>query len=210
MVTVITVIKDSKDFNILKRNLISLESNWNLGVDVLCLVSDQKLYLECREYITKAYNAEQSLVAYNKEASLKSAKEYLTFKNEYVFLLGRGVKIPSGVLFALLKDYTNNPKAGFFSGVLNNVPTASWVEDIYSPAHFKYLYENDPMRIDGEIINVDIYPIMGLMTKTSLYREYFCLPDLEDYGEYSFGIRLRRQGYENYIDTNVKYRNGVK
>lgn len=205
MVTVITLVSNREGFDNLKRNIVSFESDWKIGLDILCIVSDYNLYLECRNFLHENVDKGECLVVYEQDATLKSGKEYLDWKNEYVFLLAENVRVPSGGITKLYKTYLEKPQAGFITGEWNLFPTVRWVKDIYGAP--KYIYSNEPSPY-GLRMDIDVAEVYGIMTKTNLYKELFCLDNLDGYGSHSFGIRLRRQGYKNYINTGVEYKYG--
>ena len=201
MITIITLVSSRDGFETLKRNLINFEPDWNLGVDLLCLVSDKKLYLECRDFLLDNANRGECRVVLGD--SLKHGREEIEGKNPYIFILGEGILIPFGGLTRLYNTMSDKPQAGFVSGVFKQYPVVYWVKDIYGSP--KYVYSNEKTNYDLRM-SVDVAPVHGLLTKTNLYKELFCMSDLDGYGGYSFGIRLRRQGYKNYVDTGVEYK----
>lgn len=205
MISVITLISSRSGLEVLKRNLASLEPDWKLGVDLLCIVNDKTLYLECRDYLLTAVDRGECLVVYDDNGKLKSGLEYIWGNNPYVFLLKEGVILPRGTLKRLYKNYLENPNAGFITGDCGEYPAIWWVKDIYGSP--RYVYQNEKPGVQS-ITEVDVCLDGGLMTKYGLYKDVYCLGELDGYGEYSFGVRLRRQGYQNYINTGVEYKNG--
>lgn len=204
MISIVSLVTKTAGFENLKRNLISLEPDWKLGVDILCLVDDKELYLEVRDFLAQSVNRGEVLVVYDE--SLKAGKEYLSNKNEFVFLLSEDTLIPGGCLTKLYQDYIEKREAGFISGIDKSFPSVFWVKDLYGQP--KYVFSNEK-DLEG-LAEVDTSPIYGLLTRASTYKELFCLGDLDGYGSLSYGIRLRRQGYQNYINTGVAYRHGGK
>ena len=73
MITIITLVSSRDGFETLKRNLINFEPDWKLGVDLLCLVSNKKLYLECRDFLLENVNRGECRVVLGD--SLKDGKE---------------------------------------------------------------------------------------------------------------------------------------
>ena len=201
MITIITLINNQEDYEVLKRNLVSLETDWDLGLALLCIVSNKELYLEVRNFLLENVNRGECRVVYG--SSLKDGKDYLSDNNSLVFLLNVGVIIPQNTLTRLYKNYVDKPQAGFISGILKEYPIACWVKNIYS--HPQFVYFNEKEKYDL-LMDVDVSACWGLLTKVSLYKELFCTEGLDGYGEYSFGIKLRRQGYKNYVDTGVEYK----
>ena len=208
MISIITFINFKEDFEVLKRNLVSLEPDWGIGVDLLCIVTNKNLFLECRDFLLKNVDRGECLVEYNERATLKSGVEYLNNKNDYVLLLRPGFLIPDGGVAKLYKSFLEKPQAGFIAGRCINLPTAHWTSNIYGkPEEFFYWR---PGFDEGGLVEVDMDAIQCVLTKADLYREIYCSEDLEDYQGYSYGIKLRRQGYQNYVDTKVLYSHGGK
>ena len=204
MISIINSITKPSGLDNLKRNLVSLEADIHLGMNLLCRVNEKNLFLEVRDYLLRAVNWGECLVKYEEDSSgLKNGKKYVTGKDEYVFLLGEDVLIPSGAITRLYGDYLLKKEAGFFAGAVAEKLPIFWVEDVYSE-YPEYLCRSATDRI----VSVDNCRIQGLLTKTDLYKEIFCSEDLPVYGELSYGIKLRRRGYQNYLDTELNYRKG--
>lgn len=203
MITIITSITSQEGFETLKRSLYNFEPDWKLGLDLLCFVHKQELYLECRNFLLDAVDRGECLVVYEEKKTLKVGREYLSPKNEFVFLLNEGVLVPFGGIGKLYKDYFEKNTAGFICGVEKDIPQVFWVKDIYGCP--QYIYSNNDNLAKNGLVEVDVSNITGMLTKTSLYEELFCYGDLDGYGSLSYGIRLRRQGYKNFIDTRVEY-----
>ena len=81
-----------------------------------------------------------------------------------------------------------------------------WVDDIYgSETKWPKFVKSNEKELSGTTVDIDIASPYGMLTKMDLYRELFCLSDLDGYSGYSYGIRLRRQGYRNLLDTRVEF-----
>ena len=207
MITITTILSGRSGFEALKRNLVSLEPDWKIGVDILCVVTDKSLFVECRNFLNENVDKGECLVFYDKDATLKSVGEYLGSRNPLVFILAENVILPIGGLSKLYRNYLEYPDAGFVTGECKDYPVVRWVRDIYGAP--QYIYSNEKTEYDL-FTKIDVCPVLGILTKTHLYKELFCLDNLEGYGSYSYGIRLRRQGYQNYINTGVEYKHGGK
>ena len=204
MISIVNSITKPLGLDNLKRNLVSLETDIHLGINLLCLVNEKNLYLEVRDFLTLAVNWGECLVEYEEDSlGLKNGKKYVTDKDEYVFLLGEDVLIPSGTITKLYEDYLFKKEAGFVAGAVVEKLPIFWVEDVYSESP-EYLSRS----VTDRIVLVDNCRIQGLLTKTDLYKEIFCSDDLPVYGELSYGIKLRRRGYQNYLDTELNYKKG--
>lgn len=208
MISIITSISDRAGFENLKRSLINLEPDWSLGVDIICLVRDEKLYVESRNFLRENVDRGECLVLFNEtDEPFKEGVNIVTDKNPYVYLASEKVLIPRGGVTKLYRDYLEKPKAGLISGRFVEYPTVYWVKDVYGELPH-YIYSNERDIGLGLLMGIDTCTASGLMTKTDLYRELFGFSDLDGYGGYSFGIRLRRQGYKNYLDTGVELKFG--
>lgn len=201
MISVITSVIDRQGFENLERNLISLEPDWNLGMDLLCIVKEENLFEEVGDFLKKGVNRGKCVVVQD-DKGLKAGGDYLEYKNDYVFLLDNRMLLQSGSITSLQKGFLDNPTAGFIGGLNGNQPSVYWVKDIYGVPQYIYS-EGD---LERGLIEVDTSSVHGILTKTNLFEELFGLSDLDGYGSLSFGIRLRRQGYQNYVDTRVRYR----
>lgn len=197
MISLVTIIESESDFDNLKRNLNSLEPDWKLGVDILCLVADEELYPKVRNYLQGVADKGDCLVVFG-EPFFEEVKQYLNDKNEYIFLLGKGTILPSGSLTRLYFDYLLYRGAGFVSGAGSYIKVKDFYKEFVGN---KIILDNsEPNGIDY----VDSCKPKALLTKTNLFKEFW--QDVEDYGEYSYGINLRRKGYQNYIDNRVVLR----
>lgn len=206
MITVIYPLTTRKGFEKLKRNLNSLEPDWELGIDFLCIIGDKDLYLEARDYLLERIDRGGCLVSYSEsENLLRAGVDLVDSKNKYIYLANENLIMPHGSITKLYKDLLERPEAGFISGVYTKYPSVYWVKDIYGLP--QYIYSNEKPEF-AAIMDIDTTTTYGLLTKVDLYKELFSLSDLEGYGSYSYGIRLRRQGYKNYIDTGVQFKDG--
>lgn len=207
MVTLITTIKNKNQLESLYRNLVCLEPDRKLGLDFLCLAS-QDLYLECRNKIPALFDGGECIVVSVPDPDFKCAKEYLTDKNKYVFLSSSDYVMSFGCVGKLYRDYLENRDAGFISGMALNFGNAFyWVKDVYGYPDFCGLREKE---LFNGLNPIDIASPRALMTKTSIFKDVYCSANVDGGFEYSFGIKLRRQGYQNYLDTRVELRQEVK
>lgn len=208
MISIITSISDNEGFENLKRSLINLEPDWQLGVDLLCIVRDEKLYLESRDFLRENVDRGECLVLFeDTDEPFKRAVEIVSNKNKYVYLASEKILIPRGGITQLYKDFLEKPKAGLITGRFTGFPTVYWVKDVYDELPH-YIYSNEKDLGLGLLMDIDTCTISGVMTTMDLYKELFDFSNLEGYGGYSFGIRLRRQGYKNYLDTGVELKFG--
>ena len=206
MITLIIPITNRQGYENFKRSLVNLETDWHLGINVVCLVADgnEKLLLECKKFLTENIDLGNCLVLHEKGDLYKKASLYIGLSDDYVFLANENVVIPLNAITKLYADYLEYRGAGFITGVFEAYPTVYWVEDIYEDKDPRYIYSNERPLLD-RIVEVDVSATYGILTKSSLYRSLYCLHNHKKYGQLSYGIWLRRQGYKNYIDTTVKY-----
>ena len=199
-------ITDRKGFDFLKRNLVNLEPDWKLGVDLLCMVQNKNLYTEVRNYLQTDIDRGEVLIIHEPEGNLlKKAKNYIGTKNEYVYLSAEQ-KIPYNVLEKLYKSYLEKQSLGFVTGIYTTYPEVYWVDDIYNSGEKSpKFFSTDEKEIPGSVVNIDTASPYGMLTKTDLYKELFCMEDLDKFGKYSYGIRLRRKGYQNLLDMSVEF-----
>ena len=204
MITIVTYISTQQGFENLKKSIINLESDYGLGLNILCIVGEKELYLTCRNWLQMNVDRAGCLtVFYDGDNPLEWSKENLTFNDPYVYLANQNVVIPRGGISLLYSDYVYKPTAGFISGLFAEYPTVCWVEDIYDVGSERYRWGDKKIHNDN-LAEVDtVYPT-GLLTKSLVFRDLFCKTKLEGYDNLSYGIRLRRQGYKNYLDTRVR------
>ncbi len=87
MIRIITSISDRAGFENLKRSLINLEPDWSLGVDIICLVRDEKLYVESRNFLRENVDRGECLVLFNEtDEPLKEGVNIVSDKIPYVYL----------------------------------------------------------------------------------------------------------------------------
>lgn len=209
MVTLIYPITTKEGFENLKRSLINLEFDLELGIDILCLVKEgeEELYLECSDFLRQNYDQGESLVVYERGDLYKKSQLYISSKNDLVFLANEKIVIPPKAITTLHGGYLELPGAGFISGQFVDYPIVYWVEDIYEKKNPKYIYSNE-REGEGRYLEVDASGIYGLITRFENFRDLFYMEDLDKYGHLSYGIRLRRRGYQNYIDTTIRLTGG--
>lgn len=208
MITIITYVSTEQGFENLKRSTVNLEEDYDLGLNILCIVGDKDLYLRCRDWLQDNIDRAGVLtVFYEGNYPLEWAKENLTFNDPFVYLANQNLIIPSGGISALYKDFIEQPTAGFISGFFVEYPTVYWVDDIYDAWSKRYRWGEKQVN-NNNLVEVDTTLPTGMLTKSLVYRDLFCRTQLDEYGNLSYGIRLRRQGYRNYLDTNIKLKYG--
>ena len=94
-----------------------------------------------------------------------------------------------------MKDYLEKRDAGLIACDRDGDP-AYYVKDIYGKYEEK---QKVPLKDFAEI---DVVSWNGILTKTELLRQYF--NGVENYGNLSYSIQLRRLGFSNYVDNKTK------
>ena len=206
MITIILSISYQGGFGNLKRNVVNIDKDLRAGNSLLCIVSDKKLYVECRDFIREYFGGVNCLVVFStRQLPLRESLEYLGDKNEFVFVANENLYLPPNTISGLYKDYTEHPKAGFIAGHFIEYPVGYWVNDIYSRAP-KVIYSDERKLEDFQEVDINLPPY-GLLTRTNLFKDFF-FRSLAHNGNY--GLTLRRQGYTNYVDTKIRFRYGTE
>lgn len=201
MVTVIAKISCRRQFENLKLSLPKLEKDWNLGIDFLCVVDNQNLYLEVKDWLIPRIDRGECLVVYN-EKQFSGLGEYLTNKNDFIFLTNLDCILCEGAITELYGDFIEKPTAGFVSGFASKETAICRLEDLYESG--KIVFEDFP---EEKLAETDTSSLYGMLVKKQIYLDFsWALAD----SEYSFGIELRKKGYKNYIDTSIKYKESIE
>ena len=200
MITAILPISYSGGFENLKRNIMGFSADLERLGDILCIVSDENLYLDCRDLL-KEYmiNGECLTVFSERKHLLRESLDYLNDKNEFVFVANENLYYPQGTIARLYSDYLDHPKAGFIAGYFTEYPMGYWVDDIYSETP-KVIYSNEKVLESLQEID-SIMPPYGLLTRTENFKEFFFRGNL---GGTEYGLNLRKVGFKNYVDTRIK------
>lgn len=139
-------------------------------------------------------------------------KEYLKGAT-YYFLIEDDTKLPSNALQKLTTLYSQYPTAGMVSGLQLGrhgfLHVGAWtVDDVYQPS----LIESIPF--DRKTRSVDAAGLYCCLVKADRYEAHTFKPFQDILGpDTDFGIELRRQGYQNYVDGSLlcghRVQNGV-
>lgn len=190
MITIVSTIYDRSEFDNFKTNMENNLPDLYEKPDVVCIVHDPDLYLDCRNYLLEnELVGDRLTVLGNSETDLNGL---ITEKNKYTFILKNNRLLGQGVIDALLTDYTYHPKAGFITGRGGKEVK---MRDIYE--------SSEPVEIpETGVVEIDTANPNAILTRTSVFKEY-----LQDNGllEQDYGYYLRRKGYINYLDNNIKY-----
>lgn len=130
-------------------------------------------------------------------------KEYLE-PTDFVFLLEDDTLIPTNTLEKLLNLYTRRPYAGLISGLQIGRwgfdHLGAWrADDVYEPKQFISI----PLAEELEM--VDATGLYCCLTKYENYMKFNFEPFKDALGpDVAFGMYLRREGLENFVDHSIK------
>lgn len=206
MVNIVFTVTTRKGLANLERSLINIAPDL-VGNRVLCLVQGEpQLYVDCRQSIKEKIDKCETLVVYVEEDEhlFRKADEYLD-KGDFVFVSNENVILPKRCVSRLANHYIERRGAGFYAGHFVEYETTYWVSDIYNdkPERIKWKDQQGLVEVDTAIP-------FAMVTRLKTFKELFCQAELGDFGPLSYGIRLRRQGYINYVDFDVRISYGGK
>lgn len=207
MISIIYPVPGERELEILKRTIVNLELDWRLGLEIICVVWTESVRKVVRDFLDENVGVRTGkVVMYEGHEPYKQC-EALSDESEFVFL--SPARIPWACVSRLYEDFKKKPKAGLITGV--NIDCGGAF-----PNEVDNLYSNAPKLVNvrknsdtDELEEIGTAPLMGIMTKTKTFKELIGLEDLPCCGVYSYGIRLKRQGYQNWQDKNVRYREEV-
>lgn len=122
---------------------------------------------------------------------------------EYVFGIEDDTLVPTNALDKLLKDFLIYPHAGFIEGVELGrwgVPyVGAWrSDDIYDPKEIKSILKKE------QIEPIDAGGFYCFLSRLDTYESHDFKPYQNVLGpDVNYGMALRTQGYENYIDWSI-------
>lgn len=129
---------------------------------------------------------------------------------DYVFILEDDTLPPLNALEVLVKNYLDHPYAGFVSAVeigrWGYEMIGGWnADDVYTPEQIISI-----PRGNG-VIKVDAAGMYCCLIKYDNYMKHFFEPFEDILGpDVHFGLALRRQGLENYINHDLKCKHLTK
>lgn len=124
---------------------------------------------------------------------------------DYIFLVEDDTLLPLNALEKLLKAYSQNPYAGFITGVQIGrwgftVPGIWRVDNPYAVNKVSSLLPNT----DNTFEEIDAAGFYCCLTKRDNYIKTEFDPFSTILGpDVSYGIELRKQGYKNYVDWSI-------
>lgn len=195
-----------------KNNFFNLQRTLENNQGVI-LSNDSQIILrtedvkesDCRDLVEKLFSKEVKLLV--KKDNIKQVfKDCL--EDGLTFMTNNYAKIPVGTLEILLSDYLEHPNAGFISGHFVDYPVPYKVKRLYpkeeaSGGEYEQIIEWDKVEFQPGLNIVDTAIPYGMMTKSRLLKEWFGKKTLSGT---RYGITLRKLGYQNYVDTRVKYK----
>lgn len=194
MVNLVLVISSELEYRSLMWNLNCL-TNSGEDYDILCVVTKKSMYLKVRDWLNDNIDRGECLTVYLKPDRVDEIASILTQKNEFTFLVDSCNTVEPRTLKTLLRDYLEKRDAGLIACDRDGDP-AYYVKDIYEKYEEK---QKIPLKDFAEI---DVVSWNGILTKTELLRQYF--NGVENYGNLSYSIQLRRLGFSNYVDNKTK------
>lgn len=136
-------------------------------------------------------------------------KEFL-LNDEFVFLIEDDTLFKPSFLKELYKNYISYPYAGLISAVelgrWGYTMIGGWkVDNVYEPNQITSVKLNDGLK------EVDATGLYCCLTKREFYVKHEFKPFEEILGpDVDFGIELRKQGYKNYINHDLKCKHLTK
>lgn len=205
MVTVILPVSTSGGFENLKRVLLSLESDLDISMSILAIVSDKDLYIPIRNYLNENIDFTETLTVYTERKHPIKEALFQVGESDYVFIWNEKVILPNNTISRLLKDYSELPNAGFIMGHFMEYPLNYWVDDVYSDSPKCMLSSDRELR---GLTEIDLGWCFGLMTKTITFKDYFFRSISGTSNGVAYGLTLRRKGFRNFVDRNIELRYG--
>lgn len=203
MVEVIVLLNSFEQYLAYRRNLYILGLDLGLIKNMITFCADENLYIELRNADSVLTSTNNLILWYQEDSFIKNIQEVnnsLRINPEYVFILEGDYLIPAHCLQKLLVDYIEHPMAGFVSAVSTvNGEEFYYSKDIYDGPDFTILNEKD---LTGGVLEIDTALPKVMLIRKQVFDDNFD-KKLDGFGQYSFGIKLRRQGYKNYLDTGV-------
>lgn len=199
MISLICRVNNQRQMRTLEKTLSNFEADKDTLRAVYCVCNEEMLE-PCTKYYER-FKASDDRTFKVIEGGFLSASG--SAKTDLVFLMNNEVVIPAGGLTELYRIWLLKPTLGFVTGRFMEYAPICKVADCYAEApEFSAEYELG----NENLAEIDVYPTYGMLTPTNLYEELFCLSELPNYRGLSYGARLKRLGYGNYLLSNLEYR----
>jgi len=123
---------------------------------------------------------------------------------DYIFLTEDDTLLPTTALKKMMNHYLSQPHMGLVSGVQigrwGYDHIGAWLfDDVYSPT------KAISVPLEKEFLKVDATGLYCCLTQAKLYMQFEFEPFEDALGpDVAFGLWLRQQGYQNFIDYSIK------
>jgi len=123
---------------------------------------------------------------------------------DFIFLIEDDTLLPLNALKKLLDAYNNHPKAGLISGI----QIGRWGFDHIGAWRVNDVYDTDIVTstpLENGVQRVDATGLYCCLTKYENYRDFIFEPFEKALGpDVAFGLHLRKQGLDNYVDFSIR------
>lgn len=191
------LIETIEAFENMRQTLANFGQSTECGI--LCITNNQNLYISIRKHVNGlGMSTEKTLVEYLEKPNLNfnDAKSYINQVNN-IILWDSIQQISSLGIEFLIQAYTIHPNAGMIvGGKFPNEETYFDIKDIYS----REIIATSTKNSSGRFNNIDTLTKGTLITKKSVFEKF----DFDEHSIYEYGIGLRKLGYKNYYDKEVK------
>lgn len=188
-------------------------------VNLLCYVDGPLQLFEVARNLTVNSKFNQKLCVYRKKgtpnvgsvrrrrrriAEIHNEVKVFIQNADYIFLTEDDTLLPTTALKKLMNHYLSQPHMGLVSGVQigrwGYDHIGAWAfDDVYSPT------KAISVPLESELSKVDATGLYCCLTQAKLYMKYEFEPFEDALGpDVAFGLWLRQQGYQNYIDYSIK------
>lgn len=196
---VVMLIENQEAFEGFKQTLANF--SWQNPYGLLCITNDKDLYLPIREYLDSLMllGEKETLVIYEQKSFLtfNDVKQYINHATNLILWDSR-IPISSTGIRTLMEAYTIHFSAGLITGRGNtNEEICFNIDDIYA----KEVSASGIKDTKDRFIDIDTLTKGTLITK---YYGLFIDFDFDNHSIYEYGIELRKLGYKNYYDKEVK------
>lgn len=191
--------------------LVYVDGDWNTFEKARNLTQESKFKERLCIYRRKGLpNVGSIRSRRNRIADIHTEIKEVIVNCDYIFLLEDDTLIPNNALKLLLKDYSENPYAGFVSGVelgrWGYTHIGAWkVDDVYDPKRITSIPNGQGT------IEIDAAGFYCCLLKKDNYLKTDMQPFEDILGpDVNFGIKLRQGGFKNYVNYDIKCRHLTK
>lgn len=137
-------------------------------------------------------------------AEIHNEVKVLIQNADYIFLTEDDTLVPTNALKKLMNHYLARPHMGLVSGV----QIGRWGYDHIGAWLFDNVYEPSKaisVPLENEVLPVDATGLYCCLTDAKHYLKFNFEPFEDALGpDVAFGLWLRQQGYQNFIDYSIK------